>query len=723
MRQEHHLTQAGTSDLICGTDAIVDHELKERDGLLMEVDGLTDDQKRSIENIMSHTPSFEGLETIWKQELFFKRHMGLLEPKICVVGESLVPKIINNRDRVIMQVHKGYYVPFLENIQALLSMPELDLPFDLHLDDRGECRSDILDGNYAKSHPYLRLHPDAVAIMLYVDDFEVVNPIGSHNKKHKLTVYYAQLCNIPSQYRSKLSAIQLVAVALTKDLKRFNFGTKSLLANFIADLKRLHSGVQLTVGQRDTMLRGLLLCVTADTPAAQLLGGFKEGVGTAHRPCRTCDVSRENIAGGFVHEDFTERDEREHYDRCDTLDSDMTAAARRFWSKEYGVVSRSVLMDVPGFMITKGLLHDPMHVLLEGICPMEVKAIIRLFIANDLFSLDAFNDTLTSFPYTEEESRDKPVPISRTTLNAGEHSLRQSSQSMKNLVIVLPFVIARLIDFESPEYRELEPNWNNFILLREIVLLVFSPVIHDVGILLLKTYVATHNEQFVELYADELPYTPKMHYLVHLVQQMSEFGPGRMQSCIRFEAKHGWAKNLRWRNFRNVPKTFAFQHQRWMCYQQAGLNGSPSNNYLYQGDEVKVAKNLTAEDVRHLAAIAPEGFDLNRGAVFAKFVIVHGLKYRPGSILVDYFDDDDFPVLINVDNVIVKEDSKLLLVSEMVTDSFNSCLGSFLVSRKNPRIQRLINLNTLQLPWPLHGRVLGAITFVTLANCGRAPLL
>ena len=38
-----------------------------------------------------------------------------------------------------------------------------------------------------------------------------------------------------------------------------------------------------------------------DTPAAGLVGGFKEGVGAAIRGCRTCMIKSEELSSKVIH--------------------------------------------------------------------------------------------------------------------------------------------------------------------------------------------------------------------------------------------------------------------------------------------------------------------------------------------------------------------------------------------------------------------------------------
>ncbi|XP_067654083.1 uncharacterized protein [Haliotis asinina] len=60
-------------------------------------------------------------------------------------------------------------------------------------------------------------------------------------------------------------------------------------------MKKLHGGYELMIDGKSELFYGTLLCVVGDTPAAQMLGGFKEGVGFAEKPCRTCEISRDDL--------------------------------------------------------------------------------------------------------------------------------------------------------------------------------------------------------------------------------------------------------------------------------------------------------------------------------------------------------------------------------------------------------------------------------------------
>ena len=77
-----------------------------------------------------------------------------------------------------------------------------------------------------------------------------------------------------------------------------------------------------------------------------------------------------------------------------------------------------------------------------------------------------------------------------------------------------------------------------------------------------------------------------MHYLVHLVDDMKTFGSLHGISCLWYEAKHGWFKDQRIRNFKNLPLSLSKKHQLYMGHKMININGRPSANFIYLGDEI-----------------------------------------------------------------------------------------------------------------------------------------
>ncbi|XP_046859362.1 uncharacterized protein LOC124452791 isoform X2 [Xenia sp. Carnegie-2017] len=95
--------------------------------------------------------------------------------------------------------------------------------------------SDYCDGNEFKSHPLFSIDPTALQIILYYDEVESVNPLGSKTGKHKLGLVYYTLGNILP--RSQLKDIQLISLASRPVIK--NYGINSLLCSFMEELSEL----------------------------------------------------------------------------------------------------------------------------------------------------------------------------------------------------------------------------------------------------------------------------------------------------------------------------------------------------------------------------------------------------------------------------------------------------------------------------------------------------
>lgn len=106
---------------------------------------------------------------------------------------------------------------------------------------------------------------------------------------------YLKLANIYPEYRSKLKSINLLAIVEYRYLKKY--GMDEILTPFVGKLKKLgqEDGIDFNVHGGIVRLRGALLAVVADTPAAHLLGRFKESVGGAKRKCCHCMTNFEEM--------------------------------------------------------------------------------------------------------------------------------------------------------------------------------------------------------------------------------------------------------------------------------------------------------------------------------------------------------------------------------------------------------------------------------------------
>ena len=684
LKAGHNLSNTAIDEIVLSTKSLLSDRLEKVKKSLREVIPIEVLNDENMENIL-HVSLFDGLDSEYQQEKFFRENLGYVKPVAVKLGTVNKQVKRGGRKLFVRCDVIGYVVPFMEALQQLLKMPEVRHCLEEDIENSSKMR-DFYDGSYMEKS-FFQNHPDALLFCLYFDDFEIANPIGSHKKKHKLSVFYWSLINISPEFRFRIHATQLLAIAKTSYLKKF--GLKSILSDFINSMQNLVTGVELEIGSDMKTVFGALYCVLGDTLAAQLIGGFKEGVGLAEKPCRTCEVTHLELSDSLHGSQFRLRDEQEHRDRCDLLDN-LNKRQRKYWSRKYGITSTSVLLNVPVFDVTKCILHDPMHVLLEGIVKMEIQLMLSDFIEKCHFlTLKDLNVTIGNFEYTVDEALDKPHVLERRALDR-KNVLPLTAIETKNFMTLLPFMIGEKIPEDNMK-------WQNFLRLVKITLLAISPVASAETVDSLHQIVYEHNSSFKKLYQD-VDLTPKFHYLTHLADQINIFGPGRNHWCMRLEAKHGLIKNKKWRNFKCIEKSVAFYHQRWMCLQQSGNLGLASECYLYSGDAVKEGASLKQEEVADEICQALENFGVHIPSeiLSTRCVCIKGISYKTGSTLL--LDVGDEPVFGFIDEILVVEHQKFFVCLKLNIKDFNMHINAFECVKTNKKA--IIRINDLAYKFP-----------------------
>lgn len=77
----------------------------------------------------------------------------------------------------------------------------------------------FFDASHCKENPLVNGEDLCVSLALYIDDFEICNPLGTSRKKHKLCAIYSVIADFPVRGRSSLSPIYLAALCKVKMLK------------------------------------------------------------------------------------------------------------------------------------------------------------------------------------------------------------------------------------------------------------------------------------------------------------------------------------------------------------------------------------------------------------------------------------------------------------------------------------------------------------------------
>lgn len=100
-------------------------------------------------------------------------------------------------------------------------------------------------------------------------------------------------------------------------------------------------------------------------------------------------------------------------------------------STTYGINYRSVLNELDNFHAASQLPQDVMHVLLEGLIPYEISLMLYNFVTDERYlSSDQLNDRIDCFPYSSQESKDKPTPIKPQVFTSVKATVTQSCKFM-----------------------------------------------------------------------------------------------------------------------------------------------------------------------------------------------------------------------------------------------------------------------------------------------------
>ncbi|RXG51731.1 hypothetical protein Avbf_16070 [Armadillidium vulgare] len=131
---------------------------------------------------------------------------------------------------------------------------------------------DIIHGNRFLHHPAVKSKlKNNLLLGLYVDDIELVNPLGKNRGIHKICLVYATIFNISVELRSKLSSIFLLGVANANSLKEHE-NLCLFLEDLIDDFNCLQNGIVVN-GERYYIH---LYSLHGDALALHQILGFKQ---------------------------------------------------------------------------------------------------------------------------------------------------------------------------------------------------------------------------------------------------------------------------------------------------------------------------------------------------------------------------------------------------------------------------------------------------------------
>ncbi|XP_065672128.1 uncharacterized protein LOC124805826 isoform X2 [Hydra vulgaris] len=215
-----------------------------------------------------------------------------------------------------------------------------------------------------------------------------------------------------------------------------------------------------------------------------------------------------------------------------------------------GVKKDSVLNKIPDFYNTNNFAIDRMHIILVGLIPIHLAAILtKICKEKKSFTIDILNKRMSYiFSMISTDKLYKPPAIFKIEENKLHPSMK--AVQMWAFFRFLPLTVGHLLN-------EDDKQWIFFIQLCNL-----APKFTYGMITLLRNLIEEHLQSFKELFPD-LKLRPKQHFLVHYPTIIFQSSSLIRMSCLRYELKNSFFKRSAHIvfNFTNICYTLAYRHQ------------------------------------------------------------------------------------------------------------------------------------------------------------------
>lgn len=335
-----------------------------------------------------------------KNELLFKINQFTINNEICPVqynGESVYNEKITKGVLLPLQFQ---FKKFFENGD---NFKEQYTRLNYYKNNQSTSIEHFVQGSLWQQKISLFSNEKIIfPFFLYMDEFEINNPLGSHATFQSISALYY---SFPlSQNNSKLSTIFLAALVKHIDIK--SFGNDKCLQSLVNEINILENeGIDIKTQDGDFHVHFVLGIVLGDDLGLNSLLEFSKSF-SANFFCRFCKASKASTITMLEEDSSLLRNAHNYSD---------DVASMNF--VETGIYQESLLNQVTGFHVTQNFCIDIMHDLFEGVCHYDLCNIIKYYIVTaKLFSLETLNNRKMNFNYGPIEIGNISPPIKMTHL-------------------------------------------------------------------------------------------------------------------------------------------------------------------------------------------------------------------------------------------------------------------------------------------------------------------
>lgn len=439
---------------------------------------------------------------------YFQKIGCLILPSTKKIHSSLTFGLFDRFTRFTICHRKITIVPLKIVLKTFLEIPNVFSSITEYIE---HCKKNdsiiisIIQSNFWQSIEKNSEGKIILPLVLFFDDIEINNPLGSHKCINKLGAIYCSIPCLPDEYASRLENIFLVQLHNYIDHKFLGNKIFNHVIDMIIDLET--NGINITINREIQTVFFVLCFIAGDNLGLNTILGFSKSFNSLHC-CRICNVSK-TVLKKQVKENV-----------------DMIRTVNNYEVNVVGIQENCIFNIIPHFHVTENFSVDPMHDIFEGICRYDIGNIFNTLInKKKFFTLHVFHERIRFF---NKHYFGENIPL--ITLDSIEKELIIISASeMKYLILNLNLFIGDLV----PLNNEI---WELYLLLRQIVCIVILHALNVQTIDLVETFISEYLSLHIKLFPNSLKI--KHHNLLHYPRIMRKYGPLKSMTCIRFEGKY-----------------------------------------------------------------------------------------------------------------------------------------------------------------------------------------
>lgn len=588
---------------------------------------------------------------------FFESSQKLIASESFMIGE-MFDDYRKRSESVALNFKRceGQIVPINIVLKAFLELPNVFNDIMKYISQEINCSktifTSVLNGTLWQSIINRNNSKDLLLpLLVYFDDYEPCNPLGSHSGVYKIGAMYFSLGCIPPKYSSQLENIFLWGLFYSSDRK--HFGNKNTFKKFVETLSDLElNGIDIIVDDVRINVKFALVFIVGDNLGVNSITGMSESFSSKYF-CRMCRCTKA--------------------DSKLMVESDISLLRNELNYQEdlltniNGIKEYCIFNNLSSYHCAVNISFDIMHDIYEGICRYEMAKLLSEFITNKkYFSLSLLNSRIKYFDYKEAYDIGNRIPLINDS-HIENGSIIMSCSEMSAFVAYFGFIIGDLVDKE-------DQFWELYLSLFEIICIITKHKISVADVTYLTYLIKTHHELYISLVG---ALKPKHHFLIHYPDCIKLAGPLCYLSSVRFEAFHRIAKmNAHVVTSRkNIIYTLALRHQLKLSYRLLSQKGFTSK--IECGPSLPTCKMET--DLKMTIFLKSKKL-LNDGNSFVPWIKFNNIKFETNVYVYIKPDKYGEPIIGLIKFIVLIPNQEVYFVcSKVNVVGLSSDIGGYII--------------------------------------------